>query len=172
VTRAGRGGRHRRAAAILAGLCLLAALGFGPGARHTDAAWVGEEHVIASLNAAEIDAPVITSCVVRTALNLGLIFTGFTITWESPYALAQQHLTINGVTVSQNQISASGNGPYTYRAEFSANLLQSLLGSLLASNNAVEVSAVAGGWESAPAARVLSIGGLLGLTGPNRCTPA
>ena len=111
----------------------------------------------------------IASCSVTSLLGT---FTGFTITWTSPYLKVQQRLSINNVVVDNTNVAQSGTGPYSYSATISSGLLSTLLGSLLGSTNTVKVETVYPGtsWVSPAATRSLSVGGLLGLGGNNTCT--
>ena len=164
--------RLRRFLAGIAGLALLGGAALVPSAQSTDAAWTDAEVGAATFTATTLEAPVIATCDVRTLLNLGLVFTGVTIAWTSPYDASNVQLEINETVVPAANITQSGSGPYTYRASLSASLLQSLLGGLLGSDNAVEVVAVLPGteWQSVPDTRTLSVGGVLGLLGANECT--
>ena len=138
----------------------------------TEAAWADAE--LASSPAvtagARPDTPVITSCTVSTLLGSGLVFTGVMIVWTSPYLNDRVQLRINDVVITTG-IVRTGTGPYTYTATLSATLLQSVLGGLLGSSNSVTVRAFypGGSWESATANKTLSVGGLLGVSGSNRC---
>lgn len=154
------------AASLLVGACA------APRVQSTDAAFVDLEQAIApEFKSASLATPNITSCTVHTLLNLGLVFTGFTIVWTSPYPSNGVQLRINGVLITSN-IEQSGSGPYTYTAYFPLSLLESLLGGLLGSTNTVTVQAVYPGssWTSPAATRTLRIGGVLGLLGANNCT--
>ena len=99
-------------------------------------------------------------------------FTGFTITWTSPYLKVQERLSINAVAVDNANVTQTGSGPYTYSATISSTLLNTLLGSLLGSSNTVRVESIYAGtsWVSPAATKTLSVGGLLGLGGNNTCT--
>lgn len=160
----------RRLIAGVAALGLFGAVTAGS-TPQTEAAWEVPQVATGSISAATLAAPVITGCNVRTLLNLGLAFTGVTITWTSPYGDGKTKLLINGIEISEG-ISKAGTGPYTYKADLSDNLLQTLLGGLLGSSNNVTVHAIYNAdsnWTSAAATRTLEIGGLLGLLGENRC---
>lgn len=164
--------RQRRALAAAIATSLLLGAWTVPRIQQTDAAFTDAEQAAATeFVSATLATPSITSCTAHTVLNLGLVFTGFTIVWTSPYALSGVQLRINGVLITSN-IQQSGSGPYTYTAEFPLTLLQTLLGGLLGSTNTVTVQAVHPGsaWTSPTAARTLRIGGVLGLLGPNNCT--
>lgn len=140
-------------------------------AQPTDANWADSEHVSSRFSATTLQTPVITSCTVSTLLNLGLVFTGFVITWTSPYPKQGVQLKIDDIVIPPEYITQTGTGPYSYRAEFSATLLDALLGGLFGSTNPVVVRAVAGtNWTSPADTRTLRVGGLLGLVGPNNCT--
>lgn len=139
----------------------------------TDAAWTDAEvgSSTAVTAGARPDTPVITSCTVSTLLGSGLVFTGVTIVWTSPYLNDRVQLRINDVVITTG-IVRTGTGPYTYTATLSATLLQSVLGGLFGSSNSVTVRALYPGssWVSATANKTLSVGGLLGLSGSNTCT--
>ena len=164
--------RRNARARILAGvvgLAVLVAVGSTPAVQMTDAAFTDSEYVTGSFTAATLAKPVVTSCTVTSFLGT---FTGFTITWTSPYPKVQQRFSINNVVVDNANVTQTGSGPYTYSSTISSGLLNTLLGSLLGSTNAVKVEATYSGtsWASAPATRSLSVGGLLGLGGNNTCT--
>lgn len=156
----------------LAGIVALCGVVLVPSAQDTDAAWIDAETGTAQFAAATLEEPTITACNVRTLLNLGLVFTGVTIRWTSPYGAQNVELRINGVRIPASNVSQSGTGPYAYEASLSATLLQSLLGGLLGSENTVEVVATLpnSGWRSVADTRTLEVGGLLGLLGSNTCT--
>ena len=164
--------RSRRLLAGLAGIALLSGVALAPEVSTTDAAWADAEIGAAPFAAATLAQPSIVACDVRTLLNLGLVFTGVTIRWSSPYAATNVELSINGVVVPSTYVSQSGTGPYVYEASLSPTVLETLLGGLLGSVNAVEVVSTLPGsdWRSAAATRTLEVGGLLGLLGANRCT--
>lgn len=151
------------------GLAVLVAVGSTPAVQMTDAAFTDSEYAAGSFTAATLAKPVVTSCTVTSFLGT---FTGFTITWTSPYPKVQQRFSINNVVVDNANVTQTGSGPYTYSSTISSGLLNTLLGSLLGSTNAVKVEATYSGtsWASAPATRSLSVGGLLGLGGNNTCT--
>lgn len=164
--------RRNARARILAGvvgLAVLVAVGSTPAVQMTDAAFTDSEYAAGSFTAATLAKPVVTSCTVTSFLGT---FTGFTITWTSPYPKVQQRFSINNVVVDNANVTQTGSGPYTYSSTISSGLLNTLLGSLLGSTNAVKVEATYSGtsWASAPATRSLSVGGLLGLGGNNTCT--
>ena len=164
--------RRNARARILAGvvgLALLVGVGSSPAVQMTDAAFTDSEYATGSFTAATLATPVVTSCTVTSFLGT---FTGFTITWTSPYPKVQQRFSINNVVVDNANVTQTGSGPYTYSSTISSGLLNTLLGSLLGSTNAVKVEATYSGtsWASAPATRSLSVGGLLGLGGNNTCT--
>ncbi|MFK3678277.1 hypothetical protein ACI2IP_11120 [Microbacterium sp. NPDC090218] len=158
-----------RILAGVAGLAVLLGIASTPAAQMTDAAFTDSEYAAGSFTAATLATPVITSC---TVTNLLGTFTGFTITWTSPYLKAQQRFSINNVVVDNTNVTQSGAGPYTYSSTISSGLLNTLLGSLLGSTNAVKVETIYAGtsWVSPAATRSLSVGGLLGLGGNNTCT--
>jgi len=163
--------RHTRAR-ILAGaggLAVLIGVATSPPVQMTDAAFTDSEYAAGSFTAATLASPVVTSCTVTSFLGT---FTGFTITWTSPYLKVQQRFSINNVVVDNTNVTQSGSGPYTYTSTISSGLLNTLLGSLLGSTNAVKVETVYSGtsWVSPAATRSLSVGGLLGLGGNNTCT--
>jgi hypothetical protein len=135
----------------------------------TEARFTDSEYASGSFTATRLAAPVITGCSVTSLLGT---FTGFTITWTSPYLKVQQRLSINNVTVDNVNVTQGGTGPYTYSATLNSGLLGTLLGSLLGSSNAVKVETIYAGtsWVSPAATRTLSVGGLLGLGGTNTCT--
>ncbi|GAA3945014.1 hypothetical protein [Microbacterium soli] len=167
--------RRRRSIASAAALVFCAAVAAfsGPAdARWTAAAWSDAHRVSASVSAGALETPTITSCEVRTLLNLGLVFTGVTITWTSAYEQSGVELRISGRTIPSSAVTPTGSGPYVYTATLSDDLLSSLLGGLLGSSNPVEVTATHPGsaWVSPAATRTLSVGGLLGLAGRNECT--
>lgn len=151
------------------GLAVLVGVASSPSVQPTDAAFVDSEYAAGSFTAARLATPVISSCSVTSLLGT---FTGFTITWTSPYLKVQQRLSINNVVVDNTNVAQSGTGPYTYSATISSGLLNTLLGSLLGSTNAVKVESIYAGtsWVSPAATRSLSVGGLLGLGGNNTCT--
>ena len=164
--------RRNARARILAGvvgLAVLVAVGSTPAVQMTDAAFTDSEYAAGSFTAATLAKPVVTSCTVTSFLGT---FTGFTITWTSPYPKVQQRFSINNVVVDNANVTQTGSGPYTFSSTISSGLLNTLLGSLLGSTNAVKVEATYSGtsWASAPATRSLSVGGLLGLGGNNTCT--
>lgn len=150
------------------GLAVLVGIATAPGGQETDAAFTDSEYAAGSFAAATLATPVVTSCTVTSLLGT---FTGFTITWTSPYLKVQQRLSVNNVAVDNTNVSQSGTGPYTYSATLTSGLLNTLLGSLLGSTNTVKVESIAGtSWVSPAATRSLSVGGLLGLGGNNTCT--
>ncbi|MGI0519802.1 hypothetical protein ABY45_04490, partial [Microbacterium maritypicum] len=151
------------------GLAVLVGVGSSPAVQMTDAAFTDSEYATGAFAAATLATPVVTSCTVTSFLGT---FTGFTITWTSPYPKVQQRFSINNVVVDNANVTQTGSGPYTYSSTISSGLLNTLLGSLLGSTNAVKVEATYSGtsWASAPATRSLSVGGLLGLGGNNTCT--
>lgn len=167
--RRGRPGVRALAAAL--GLAVLAGVGAVSTAQPTDARFTDVEHVASgTFSALTVPQPVITSCNVSSTLGT---FTSFTITWTSPYPLAQQRFTINNVVVPNNNVSQSGSGPYTFTSTISSGLLGTLLtGGLLGASNTIRVQALLSGttWISVAATRTLSVGGLLGLGGNNTCT--
>lgn len=158
-----------RALAGAVGLAVLIGVAASPSVESTDAAFVDSEYATGAFTAAKLTAPVIASCSVTSLLGT---FTGFTITWTSPYLKVQQRLSINNVVVDNTNVAQSGTGPYSYSATISSGLLSTLLGSLLGSTNTVKVETVYPGtsWVSPAATRSLSVGGLLGLGGNNTCT--
>lgn len=160
---------RRRALAGVVGIAVLVGASSLPSIPETEAAFVDGEYAGGTFTAERLATPVITSCTVSSLLGT---FTGFTITWTSPYPTARQRLSINNVAVDNGSISQGGTGPYTYSATISSGLLSTLLGSLLGSSNTVRVQAVHAGtaWVSPAATRTLSVGGLLGLGGNNTCT--
>lgn len=151
------------------GLSVLVGVATSPAVQMTDAAFTDSEYASGSFTAATLASPVVTSCTVTSFLGT---FTGFTITWTSPYLKVQQRFSINNVVVDNTNVTQSGSGPYTYTSTISSGLLNTLLGSLLGSTNAVKVETVYAGtsWVSPAATRSLSVGGLLGLGGNNTCT--
>lgn len=151
------------------GLAVLVGVASAPAVQMTDAAFTDSEYATRSFTAATLATPVVTLCTVTSFLGT---FTGFTITWTSPYLTVQQRLSINNVVVDNSNVTQSGAGPYTYSATISSGLLNTLLGSLLGSTNAVKVETIyaATSWVSPAASRSLSVGGLLGLGGNNTCT--
>lgn len=160
--------RHRYALAGVLGVAVLVGAASLPAVPVTDARFTDSEYAAGSFTADRLAAPVITGCSVTSLLGT---FTGFTITWTSPYVKAQQRLSINNVVVDNANVTQGGAGPYNYSATISSGLLSTLLGSLLGSSNAVRVEAIAGtSWVSPAATRTLSVGGLLGLGGNNTCT--
>lgn len=164
-----RNARARILAGIV-GLAVLVGVGSSPAVQMTDAAFTDSEYAAGSFTAATLAKPVVTSCTVTSFLGT---FTGFTITWTSPYPKVQQRFSINNVVVDNNaNVTQTGSGPYTFSSTISSGVLNTLLGSLLGSTNAVKVEATYSGtsWASAPATRSLSVGGLLGLGGNNTCT--
>lgn len=158
-----------RLAAGLVGVAVLIGIASAPPVPLTDAAFTDREYASGSFTAATLSTPTVTSCTVTSFLGT---FTGFTITWTSPYQKVQQRMSINNVVVDNANVTQSGTGPYTYSATISSGLLNTLLGSLLGSTNAVKVEAIYSGtsWVSPAATRSLSVGGLLGLGGNNTCT--
>ena len=162
-------GRVRaRILTAVAGFAVLLGVVSSPAVQVTDAAFTDSEYAGQSFTASTLAAPVVTSCTVTSLLGT---FTGFTITWTSPYLMAQQRLSINNVAVDNSNVTQSGSGPYTYSSTISSGLLNTLLGSLLGSTNTVKVESIAGtAWVSPAATRTLSVGGLLGLGGNNTCT--
>ncbi|WP_282848604.1 hypothetical protein [Microbacterium oxydans] len=164
--------RPRERARILAGvvgLAVLLGVASSPSVQMTDAAFTDSEYATRSFTASTLATPLVTSCTVTSFLGT---FTGFTITWTSPYLTAQQRLSINNVVVDNSNVTQSGSGPYTYSSTISSGLLNTLLGSLLGSTNTVRVESIYAGtsWVSPAATRTLSVGGLLGLGGNNTCT--
>lgn len=161
--------RDRRRGAGVVAVALLCAAFSASSVESTAARFTDVEHAAGSFTASRLVAPSITSCTVTSLLGT---FTGFTITWTSPYLKAQQRLSINTVVVDNGSVSQSGSGPYAYSTTISSGLLSTLLGSLLGSSNTVRVEAVLPGtsWVSPAATRTLSVGGLLGLGGNNTCT--
>ncbi len=151
------------------GIVVLVGVASTPAVQVTDAAFTDSEYATRTFTAATLAAPVVTSCTVTSFLGT---FTGFTITWTSPYLTVQQRLSINNVVVDNSNVTQSGSGPYTYSSTISSGLLNTLLGSLLGSSNAVKVETIYAGtsWVSPAATRTLSVGGLLGLGGNNTCT--
>jgi hypothetical protein len=151
------------------GLAALVGVATVPSVQMTEARFTDSEYAAASFTAATLATPVITSCTVTSFLGT---FTGFTITWTSPYLKVQERLSINAVVVDNTNVTQSGTGPYTYSATISSGLLNTLLGSLLGSSNTVRVESIYAGtsWASPAATRTLSVGGLLGLGGNNTCT--
>ncbi|MCT1478156.1 hypothetical protein [Microbacterium sp. p3-SID336] len=160
---------RRRALAGVVGIAVLLGASSLSAIPATEASFSDGEYAGGTFTAARLATPVITSCSVSSLLGT---FTGFTITWTSPYPKAQQRLSINNVAVDNGSVSQGGTGPYTYSATISSGLLSTLLGSLLGSSNTVRVEAVQPGtaWVSPAATRTLSVGGLLGLGGNNTCT--
>lgn len=163
-----RPARSRILAGVI-GLAVLVGVASSPAVQMTDAAFTDSEYAARSFTAATLATPVVTSCTVTSFLGT---FTGFTITWTSPYLTVQQRLSINNVAVDNVNVTQSGAGPYTYSATISSGLLNTLLGNLLGSTNAVKVETIYAGtsWVSTAATRSLSVGGLLGLGGNNTCT--
>lgn len=159
----------RRMLAGIAGFAVLIGIAAVPSAQLTEARFTDSEYAAASFQATTLATPVITSCTVTSFLGT---FTGFTITWTSPYLKVQERLSVNAVAVDNVNVTQSGSGPYTYSATLSSGLLNTLLGSLLGSTNTVRVETIYPGtsWVSNPATRSLSVGGLLGLGGNNTCT--
>lgn len=157
-----------RILAGVAGLAVLVGLASSPAAQTTDASFTDSEYAAGSFTAATLATPVVTSCTVTSFLGT---FTGFTITWTSPYLKVQQRLSINNVVVDNTNVTQTGSGPYTYSSTISSSVLSTLLGSLLGSTNAVKVETIYSGtsWVSPAATRSLSVGGLLGLGGNNTC---
>jgi hypothetical protein len=151
------------------GLAALVGVATVPSVQMTEARFTDSEYAAASFTAATLATPVITSCTATSFLGT---FTGFTITWTSPYLKVQERLSINAVVVDNTNVTQSGTGPYTYSATISSGLLNTLLGSLLGSSNTVRVESIYAGtsWASPAATRTLSVGGLLGLGGNNTCT--
>lgn len=137
---------------VLAGAVGVAAL-VGIAAVHpveqTDARFSDSEYGSGVFTAATLATPVVASCTVTSVLGT---FTGFTITWTSPYPRVQQRLSINNVAVDNTNVTQSGTGPYSYSATISSGLLNTLLGSLLGSTNTVRVEAIYAGtaWASLP----------------------
>jgi len=172
MTRARRTRAPRRLLAGLAGIALLGGVVLAPSVQATEASWSDAEAGAAPFAATTLQPPTITACNVGTLLNLGLVFTGVTIRWTSPYGAQNVQLSINDVLIPASNVTQSGTGPYVYEASLTANLLQSLLGGLLGSANTVEVVTVLPdvGWRSIAATRTLEVGGLLGLLGSNTCT--
>lgn len=160
---------RRRLLAGVVGLAALVGVATVPSVQMTEARFTDSEYAAASFTAATLATPVITSCTVTSFLGT---FTGFTITWTSPYLKVQERLSINAVVVDNTNVTQSGTGPYTYSATISSGLLNTLLGSLLGSTNTVRVESIYAGtsWASPAATRTLSVGGLLGLGGNNTCT--
>ncbi|MFK0240555.1 hypothetical protein ACIQTX_06790 [Microbacterium sp. NPDC090281] len=158
-----------RILAGVVGLAVLVGVASSPAVQMTDAAFTDSEYAAGSFTAATLASPVVTSCTVTSFLGT---FTGFTINWTSPYLKVQQRFSINNVVVDNTNVTQSGSGPYTYTSTISSGLLNTLLGSLLGSTNAVKVETVYAGtsWVSPAATRSLSVGGLLGLGGNNTCT--
>lgn len=165
-------GRRRQALGVLVGVALFVSVLFAPESEMTEAAFTDSEHATAALQADSLVTPVITSCTVQTFLGFGVIFTGVTIVWTSPYPASSVELRINGVLIPGVNIAQSGSGPYTYTATLTANLLQLILGGLLGSSNSVTVRAIypESSWVSSAATRTLNIGGVFGLIGGNTCT--
>lgn len=153
------------------GLSLLAVGGTVATVQPTEARFTDTEYVASgTFSSFTVPVPVITSCTVASLLGT---FTSFTITWTSPYPLAQQRFTINNVVVPNTNVAQSGEGPYTYTSTISSGLLGTLLtGGLLGATNTIRVEALLSGttWVSVAATRTLSVGGLLGLGGNNTCT--
>jgi hypothetical protein len=158
-----------RILAGVVGLAVLVGVASSPAVQMTDAAFTDSEYAAGSFTAATLASPVVTSCTVTSFLGT---FTGFTINWTSPYLKVQQRFSINNVVVDNANVTQSGSGPYAYTSTISSGLLNTLLGSLLGSTNAVKVETVYAGtsWVSPAATRSLSVGGLLGLGGNNTCT--
>ncbi|MFJ4254857.1 hypothetical protein [Microbacterium sp. NPDC090003] len=169
-SRARGAGRRRMLAGVL-GLSMLAVGGTVATVQPTEARFTDTEFVASgTFTAFTVPVPAITGCTVSSVLGT---FTGFTITWTSPYLLAQQRFTINDVVVPNSNVTQSGTGPYTYTSTISSSLLGTLLtGGLLGASNTIRVQALLSGttWTSAAATRTLSVGGLLGLGGNNTCT--
>lgn len=163
-----RSTRSRVLAGVI-GVAVLTGVASAPATQTTDAAFLDSEHAAVTMTAAQLATPVVTSC---TVTNLLGTFTGFTISWTSPYVKAQQRLSINNVAVDNANVTQSGTGPYSYSSTISSGLLNTLLGSLLGSTNTVRVQTLYSGtaWISPAATRTLSVGGLLGLGGNNTCT--
>jgi len=144
----------------------------------SDAAFTDAEVSTASLRAATMPAPTVTSCTVQTLLDLGVVFQSVTIVWTSTYAPAQVRLTVRPpggtpVQVSSQNITATGPvaGVYTYTAVLSQGLLQNLLGNLLGGRTVLAVTELRpnSSWVSPETTRTLSISALGGLLG-NTCT--
>lgn len=163
-----RSGRRRILAGAVGAVILVGVASFPP-VELTEARFTDSEYAAGSFTAATLTAPVVTSCTVTSFLGT---FTGFTITWTSPYLKVQQRFSINNVIVDNTNVTQTGTGPYTYTSTISSGLLSTLLGSLLGSTNAVKVESIYAGtsWVSPAATRSLSVGGLLGLGGNNTCT--
>ncbi|KJL29703.1 hypothetical protein [Microbacterium oxydans] len=161
--------RSRRLLAGVVGLAVLVGVAALPSVQMTEARFTDSEYSAASFTASTLETPVITSCTVTSFLGS---FTGFTITWTSPYLKVQERLSINAVAVDNANVTQTGSGPYTYSATISSTLLNTLLGSLLGSSNTVRVESIYAGtsWASPAATKTLSVGGLLGLGGNNTCT--
>ncbi|WP_149083400.1 MULTISPECIES: hypothetical protein [Microbacterium] len=161
--------RGRRRAVAVAAVAVLCAAVSASSVEPSTARFTDGEYAAGSFTASRLAVPSITSCTVTSLLGT---FTGFTITWTSPYPKAQQRLSINTVVVDNGSVGQSGSGPWTYSATISSSVLSTLLGSLLGSSNTVRVEAVLPGtsWVSPAATRTLSVGGLLGLGGNNTCT--
>lgn len=153
------------------GVSLLVTGGAVTAVQPTEARFTDTEHAASgTFTAFTVPMPAITSCTVASLLGT---FTSFTITWTSPYPIAQQRFTINDVVVPNSNVVQSGTGPYSYTSTISSGLLGTLLaGGLLGANNTVRVQALLSGtgWSSVAATRTLSVGGLLGLGGNNTCT--
>jgi hypothetical protein len=159
----------RRVLAGAVGVAVLVGIAAAHPVEQTDARFTDSEYGAGSVTAATLATPVIASCTVTSLIGT---FTGFTITWTSPYLRVQQRLSINNVAVDNANVTQSGAGPYSYSATISSGVLSTLLGSLLGSTNTVRVEAIYAGtaWASPAATRTLSVGGLLGLGGNNTCT--
>lgn len=159
----------RRVMAGAVGVAVLVGIVAAHPVEQTDARFTDSEYGTGSVTAATLATPVIASCTVTSLIGT---FTGFTITWTSPYLRVQQRLSINNVAVDNANVTQSGAGPYSYSATISSGVLSTLLGSLLGSTNTVRVEAIYAGtaWASPAATRTLSVGGLLGLGGNNTCT--
>lgn len=172
-------GRRRLLGAALGVMALLGAGLIAP-AQQTDAAWTDPELASASLTARTVPVAEITSCTVQTLLGLGLVFKGVTLTWRSSYDITGVRFTITPsggqpVVVPSSNITKSGpvGGPYTYTAQLSLTVLQNLLQNLLGSSSTLSVMNVETypqtTWVSAPVTRTLTVGGVGGLLGNNRC---
>lgn len=169
-----RGPRWR----VLAVVTALAVVGvlFAPGPASTDAAFKDQEVALGgALTAGNVARPTGASCTVQT-LNILLVdvFQSVTVTWTSPYPLADQILIVGNGTqsgqVAGANITQTGT---TFKAVLTTGILQTLLSNLLGGTSTLTLTHRLPGtnWTSTPLSYTLRIGGLLGLTGPNTCTP-
>jgi len=161
-------------------LAVVAALTVGgvllvPRPASTDAAFMDQEVAVGgALTAAKVARPTGASCTVQT-LNILLVdvFQSVTVTWTSPYPLADQILIVaNGTQSGQvpgTSITQTGS---TFKAVLTTGVLQTLLSNLLGGTSTLTLAHRLPGtdWTSSTLSYTLKIGGLLGLTGPSSCT--